>query len=99
MSASISLPTTTPDQQSVAQAVAEYTLAVAMDYMALGLDTEKTVFWRQSDMPEVTELTWLLSCITPMAAAEMRQLQGQDRPGSEPNHGLFAYPVLQAAIS
>jgi len=44
------------------QAVAEYSLAVAMDYMALGLDTEKTVFWRQCDVPEVTELTWLLSC-------------------------------------
>ena len=55
-----------PDQQPAPQAVAEYTLAVAMDYLALGLDPDKTVFWRQSDVPEVTELTWMLSCITPM---------------------------------
>ena len=40
--------------------VGEFTLSVAMDYIALGLDTEKTIFWRQSDVPEVTELTWLL---------------------------------------
>ena len=46
--------------------VAQHTLDVTMDYVALGLDTEKTVFWRQSDVPEVTELTWLLSCVTPM---------------------------------
>jgi len=46
--------------------VAGYALDVTLDYLALGLDTEKTVFWRQSDVPEVTELTWLLSCVTPM---------------------------------
>jgi tryptophanyl-tRNA synthetase len=80
------------------QAVAEYTLAVAMDYMALGLDTDKTVFWRQSDMPEVTELTWLLSCITPMGLLQ-KCVSYKDKiaQGLSPNHGLFAYPVLQAA--
>ena len=80
------------------QAVAEYTLGVAMDYMALGLDTEKTVFWRQSDMPEVTELTWLLSCITPMGLLQ-KCVSYKDKiaQGLSPNHGLFAYPVLQAA--
>ena len=78
--------------------VAENTLDVAMDYIALGLDTEKTVFWRQSDVPEVTELTWLLSCITPMGLLQ-RCTSYKDKvaQGLTPNHGLFAYPVLQAA--
>jgi tryptophanyl-tRNA synthetase len=80
------------------ESVAEYTLGVAMDYMALGLDTEKTVFWRQSDVPEVTELTWLLSCVTPKGLLE-RCVSYKDKvaQGLSPNHGLFAYPVLQAA--
>ena len=78
--------------------VAENTLDVAMDYIALGLDTEKTVFWRQSDVPEVTELTWLLSCVTPMGLLQ-RCTSYKDKvaQGLSPNHGLFAYPVLQAA--
>jgi len=46
--------------------VTQRALDVTMDYLALGLDTEKTVFWRQSDVPEVTELTCLISCITAM---------------------------------
>ena len=80
------------------QAVAEYSLAVAMDYMALGLDTEKTVFWRQCDVPEVTELTWLLSCVTPMSLLQ-KCVSYKDKiaQGLSPSHGLFAYPVLQAA--
>ena len=71
-----------------------------MDYIALGLDTEKTIFWRQSDVPEVTELTWLLSCITPMGLLQ-RCTSYKDKvaQGISPNHGLFAYPVLQAAES
>lgn len=78
--------------------VAQYTLDVAMDYIALGLDTEKTVFWRQSAVPQVTELTWLLSCITPMGLLQ-RCTSYKDKvaQGLSPNHGLFAYPVLQAA--
>jgi len=78
--------------------IAGHTLDVAMDYMALGLDTEKTVFWRQSDTPEVTELTWLLSCVTPMGLLQ-RCTSYKDKiaQGLSPNHGLFAYPVLQAA--
>jgi tryptophanyl-tRNA synthetase len=69
-----------------------------MDYIALGLDTEKTVFWRQSDVPEVTELTWILSCVTPMGLLQ-RCTSYKDKvaQGLSPNHGLFAYPVLQAA--
>lgn len=78
--------------------VARYTLDVTMDYIALGLDTEKTVFWRQSDVPEVTELTWLFSCVTPMGLLQ-RCVSFKDKvaQGLAPNHGLFAYPVLQAA--
>ena len=73
-------------------------LGVTMDYIALGLDTEKTVFWRQSDVPEVTEFAWILSCITPMGLLQ-RCTSYKDKvaQGLSPNHGLFAYPVLQAA--
>jgi tryptophanyl-tRNA synthetase len=78
--------------------VAGHALDVTMDYIALGLDTEKTIFWRQSDVPEVTELTWLLSCVTPMGLLQ-RCTSYKDKvaQGLSPNHGLFAYPVLQAA--
>ncbi|MHC4517221.1 MAG: tryptophan--tRNA ligase [Planctomycetota bacterium] len=78
--------------------LAQHSLDVAMDYMALGLDTDKTVFWRQSDVPEVTELTWLLSCVTPLGLLQ-RCVSYKDKvaQGLSPNHGLFAYPVLQAA--
>ena len=54
--------TSSPDPNQLKQ----LSLDVTMDYLALGLDTEKTVFWRQSDVPEVLELAWILSCITPM---------------------------------
>ncbi len=73
-------------------------LAVAMDYLALGLDTNKTVFWCQSDVPQVTELCWILSCITPMGLLQ-RCVSYKEKisQGVSANHGLFAYPVLQAA--
>jgi len=73
-------------------------LEVAMDYLALGLDPEKTVFWRQSYVPEITELAWILSCVTPMGLLQ-RCTSYKDKvaQGLKPNHGLFAYPVLQAA--
>ncbi len=78
--------------------VAQHTLDVAMDYIALGLDIEKTVFWRQSDVPEVTEFTWLLSCVTPMGLLQRcTSFKDKVAQGMSPNHGLFAYPVLQAA--
>jgi len=78
--------------------LAGYTLDVAIDYLALGLEPEKTVFWRQSDLPEVTELCWILSCVTPMGLLQ-RCVSYKDKvaQGLSPNHGLFAYPVLQAA--
>ncbi|HUW19197.1 MAG TPA: tryptophan--tRNA ligase [Sedimentisphaerales bacterium] len=78
--------------------LARHSLDVVMDYIALGLDTEKTVFWRQSDVPEVAELTWLLSCITPMGLLQRcTSYKEKIAQGLSPNHGLFAYPVLQAA--
>lgn len=78
--------------------VTKRALDVTMDYLALGLDTEKTVFWRQSDVPEVTELTWLLSCVTPMGLLQRcTSYKEKVAQGLSPNHGLFAYPVLQAA--
>ncbi len=80
------------------QEVFQYSLDVTMDYIALGLDTQRTVFWRQSDVPEVTELTWILSCITPIGLLQ-RCTSYKDKvaQGLSPNQGLFAYPVLQAA--
>lgn len=78
--------------------MAGYTLDLAMDYLALGLDPEKTVFWRQSDVPEVLELSWILSSVTPMGLLQ-RCVSFKDKvtQGMSPNHGLFSYPVLQAA--
>ena len=74
------------------------TLDVALDFLACGLDPMKSVFFKQSDVPEVTELTWLLSTVTPMGLLE-RAVSYKDKiaKGISPNHGLFAYPVLMAA--
>jgi tryptophanyl-tRNA synthetase len=74
------------------------TLGVAADYLALGLDPTKTVLFTQQDVPEVTELTWMFSCVTPMGLLE-RATSYKDKvaQGHMANHGLFAYPVLQAA--
>ncbi len=74
------------------------TLDVALDFLACGLDPKKSVFFRQSDVPEVTELTWLLTTVTPMGLLE-RGTTYKDKiaKGIAPNHGLFAYPVLMAA--
>ena len=76
----------------------EYTLGVALDFLALGLDPEHAALFAQQDVPEVTELTWILSCVTPMGLLE-RAVSYKDKiaQGATPNHGLFAYPVLQAA--
>lgn len=78
--------------------IRQLTLEVATDYLALGLDPKKTIFWRQSDVPEVTELTWIFSCVTPLGLLQ-RCTTYKDKvaQGLSPNHGLFTYPVLQAA--
>jgi tryptophanyl-tRNA synthetase len=70
----------------------------ALDYLALGLDPAKAAFFRQSDVPEVCELTWILSTVTPMGLLEraVSYKEKVDR-GLEANVGLFTYPVLMAA--
>ena len=74
------------------------TLDVALDFLACGLDPERTVFYRQSDVPEVTELTWLLSVVTPMGLLERcHSYKDKVAKGIAASHGLFAYPVLMAA--
>lgn len=80
------------------KALREDTLDVALDFLACGLDPERTVFFRQSDVPEVTELTWLLSTVTPMGLLERcHSYKDKVAKGITPNHALFAYPVLMAA--
>ncbi len=81
-----------------AKLLREYTLGVAVDFLALGLDPAKSALFAQQDVPEVTELAWILSCVTPMGLLE-RAVSYKDKvaQGLNPNHGLFAYPVLQAA--
>ncbi|MGN6555749.1 MAG: tryptophan--tRNA ligase [Verrucomicrobiota bacterium] len=74
------------------------TLDVALDFLACGLDPKKSVFFRQSDVPEVTELSWLLSTVTPMGLLERcHSYKDKTAKGISPSHGLFAYPVLMAA--
>ena len=74
------------------------TLEAAADFLALGLDPERCIFWVQSDVPEVCELTWLLSVLTPMGLLERchayKDKVAKNIPAS---HGLFSYPVLMAA--
>jgi len=71
---------------------------VALDFLACGLDPQKSVFFRQSDVPEVTELAWLLSTLTPMSLLEKgHSFKDKSAKGIPVNHGLFAYPVLMAA--
>jgi tryptophanyl-tRNA synthetase len=78
--------------------LARGTLDAAVDFLALGLDPEKAVFWVQSDVPEVAELTWYLSNSTPVGLLE-RSHSYKDKiaRGIAPNAGLFLYPVLMAA--
>jgi tryptophanyl-tRNA synthetase len=70
----------------------------ALDYLALGLDPDKAIFFRQSDVPEVCELTWILSTVTNMGLLE-RAVSYKDKveKGIEASVGLFTYPVLMAS--
>ena len=71
---------------------------MALDFLACGLDPKKSVFFRQSDVPEVTELTWLLGTLTPMGLLERaHSFKDKSAKGIPVNLGLFAYPVLMAA--
>lgn len=76
----------------------ENTMAVAAAWLAFGLDISKTVFYRQSMIPEVTELTWYLSCFTPFPMlANAHSFKDKSDRLADVNAGLFTYPVLMAA--
>jgi tryptophanyl-tRNA synthetase len=86
--------------------VAQSTLEIAATWLALGLDVSRSVFYRQSDIPEIPELTWLLSCVTAKGlmnrahaykAAVAENEAANDDPDLGINLGLFSYPVLMAA--
>lgn len=80
------------------EALRENTLDVALDFLACGLDHNRTVFFRQSDVPEVTELAWLLSIVTPTGLLERcHSYKDKIAKGIPPTHALFSYPVLMAA--
>ena len=76
----------------------ENTLNAAVDFLALGMDPEKSTFWVQSDVPHVTELTWLLSSMAGVGLME-RSTSYKDKieKGLNPHMGLFSYPILMAA--
>ncbi len=79
------------------------TMDVALDFLACGLDPERAVFFKQSDVPEVTELTWILTTLTPMGLLKRchsfkdKLAKLADGDEGAVNHGLFSYPVLMAA--
>ena len=76
----------------------QYTNAVAAAWLAFGLDTDKNVFYRQSDVTEVCELTWHLSCFAPYPMlANAHSFKDKSTRLSDVNAGLFIYPVLMAA--
>ena len=83
-----------------AEALRDLSYEITAYFLAFGLDPGRAAFFRQSDVPEVTELTWMLSCVTNMGLLQRAHAykaaldQGQ---GGQINHGLFTYPVLMAA--
>jgi len=89
------------------EAVAHYTRSVAASWIAAGLDPDRTIFYRQSDVPEVFELTWVLSCLTAKglmnrahaykAAVDRNKERGIEDVDSGINMGLYNYPVLMAS--
>jgi len=89
------------------ETVRQSSLAVAATWMALGLDTDNAIFYRQTDIPEIPELTWMLNCMTAKglmnrAHAYKAAVSENDRAGSKDpdkgvSMGLFSYPVLMAA--
>jgi len=86
--------TSVTDGEKLAKGV----LDAAADFLALGLDPDRCIFWVQSDVPEVVELAWILTCITPMGFLERcHSYKDKIARGISPNHGLFSYPVLMAA--
>jgi tryptophanyl-tRNA synthetase len=81
-----------------AEDLRRYTFDVAAGFLACGLDPARTILFRQSDVPQVHELAWLLSVVTPMGLLERaHSYKDKVAQGAETSHGLFAYPVLMAA--
>ena len=81
-----------------ANALRGFTRDAALDLLALGLDPAKATLFRQSDVPEVTELTWLLMTLTPMSLLEKcHAYKDKQAKGLPADAGLFTYPVLMAA--
>src|SRR5271156_5214769 len=75
-----------------------YPFDVPAGFLACGLDPARTILFRQSDVPQVHELAWMLSVVTPMGLLERaHSYKDKIAQGAEPSHGLFAYPVLMAA--
>ena len=80
------------------EAMLAATQDTAVSYLALGLDPERATLYRQSDIPEVCELAWMLTTVTPMGLLERcHAYKDKVAQGLSADHGLFAYPVLQAA--
>ena len=80
-----------------AQALHDNTRALAVDFLACGLDPEKSVFFAQSAVPEVNELAWILSTVCPMGLLERcHSYKEKMARGFAASHALFAYPVLMA---
>ncbi|NIA23681.1 MAG: tryptophan--tRNA ligase [Proteobacteria bacterium] len=80
------------------KALAGNTFNAAVDFLSLGINPDKAVFFVQSDVPEVTELTWILANQTPVGLLQRaHSYKDKIAKGISPNHGLFSYPVLMAA--
>ena len=78
--------------------LADATLEIAMDYLACGLDPKKVTIFKQSDMPQVTELAWYFNCLTTMAYLERAtSYKDANQKAKEVNVGVFDYPMLMAA--
>lgn len=81
-----------------AETMTRQSLDVALDLLACGLDPSRATVFLQSDIPEVMELTWILTCVTPMGLLERcHAYKDKVSQGLPTDHGLFAYPVLMAA--
>ena len=77
----------------------DLTYELALDYLALGLNPDKTIFFKQSDVPEHSELTWIFDCITNMGVLERAHAwkDAKQKGLKDPSVGLFNYPILMAA--
>tara|TARA_B100001741_G_C16533229_1_gene590545 strand:- start:26 stop:994 length:969 start_codon:yes stop_codon:yes gene_type:complete len=86
--------TTVQDRDQLSKA----SIDVAMDYLAIGLDPEKTLIYKQSDVPEVTELTWVFNCLTTMPyLMRAHAFKDAEAKNKDINVGVFDYPILMAA--